>query len=110
MATDHVVVIGSGMAGLAAAVAGHDLGLRVQVIEKGAQIGGTAAYSGGQVWVGGNHVARREGAEDSVEDALAYVLAIAAEQPSIQDRAMAEQWVRTAPRAARYFEEQAGVK
>jgi 3-oxosteroid 1-dehydrogenase len=110
MSDDQLVVIGCGMAGLAAAVAAHDLGLRVHVIEKGNQLGGTAAYSGGQVWVGGNHVAQSAGFDDSVEAALAYVRAIADEQPDLQDQAMAERWVRTAPLAARHFEEQGAVK
>jgi NADPH-dependent 2,4-dienoyl-CoA reductase/sulfur reductase-like enzyme len=48
--TDHeydVVVLGSGAAGLTAAIAGHDAGARVGLFEKAAEVGGTLACSGG---------------------------------------------------------------
>ena len=49
-----VVVIGAGASGLAAAIAAHDAGARVCIIEKAAALGGTAAISGGVVWAPGN--------------------------------------------------------
>ena len=44
--TTDVLIIGAGAAGLSAAVAAHDSGAKVTVIEKGAKLGGTAAISG----------------------------------------------------------------
>ena len=41
--TTEVLIIGAGAAGLSAAVAAHDSGAKVTVIEKGAKLGGTAA-------------------------------------------------------------------
>lgn len=68
-----VVVLGSGAAGLSAAVAAHDAGAEVLVLEKAPLIGGTAGVSGGILWVPINRYAREAGLEDSREDALAYI-------------------------------------
>jgi succinate dehydrogenase/fumarate reductase flavoprotein subunit len=46
-----VLVAGSGAAGLACAFASRDMGLNVIVVEKSDQIGGTTAWSGGEIWV-----------------------------------------------------------
>ena len=49
-----VIIIGAGASGLAAAIAAHDAGATVRIVEKNAQLGGTAAISGGVVWTPGN--------------------------------------------------------
>ncbi|KAK9451024.1 uncharacterized protein V1518DRAFT_171846 [Limtongia smithiae] len=48
-ATD-ILVIGGGMAGLSAAVAAVQTGVRVTVVEKSAQLGGSARLSAGMFW------------------------------------------------------------
>ena len=59
--TTDVLIIGAGAAGLSAAVAARDSGAKVTVIEKGAKLGGTAAISGGIVWVPCNpHMQEKE--------------------------------------------------
>lgn len=45
-----VVVCGAGMAGLTAALCAQQAGAQVDVIEKGPDIGGSAALSGGLIW------------------------------------------------------------
>ena len=70
--TTDVLIIGAGAAGLSAAVAAHDSGANVAIIEKGAKLGGTAAISGGVVWVPNNPSMQEKGISDSREDALAY--------------------------------------
>lgn len=100
-----VVIVGSGIGGLAAAITAHELGLRPVVLEKGERFGGASAASGGQVWVGANHLMEREGLEDSAEDTLAYVQALAASDDRIFDPAVARQWVESGRVAARWFEE-----
>lgn len=100
-----VAVVGSGLGGLAAAITAHELGLRPVVLEKGERFGGASAASGGQVWVGANHVMEREGLEDSVEDALDYVHALTASDDRVFDPTVARQWVESGRVAARWFEE-----
>ncbi len=51
-----VLVAGSGAAGLTAALAAAVAGAGVLLVERGEQLGGTSALSGGRVWVPGNHL------------------------------------------------------
>lgn len=56
-----LVVVGSGAGGLVTAIQAHDLGMRTVVVEAASKVGGATAFSGGQVWVGANHVMERIG-------------------------------------------------
>ena len=67
-----VLIIGAGAAGLTAALAAHEAGAKVTIIEKGDRLGGTAAISGGIVWVANNPQMQAAGMADSAEEALAY--------------------------------------
>lgn len=106
--TADVVVVGAGIGGMAAAITAAERGLRVVLLEKGVRVGGAAAYSGGQVWVGGNHVAQRDGHDDSVDAALTYVTAAASQDAASFDARLARQWLEGAREAAEAFE-RAGV-
>lgn len=78
---DHsadVVVMGSGAAGLTAALRAAHLGLDVVVAEKGASWGGSTAMSAGLVWVPNNAKQRAAGLDDSDEDAVTYLLHLTA--------------------------------
>ena len=68
-----VVVVGSGAAGLAAAVAASHQGAATLVLEKAPAIGGTTAKSGGAWWIADNHLMRRDGIADPRADAIAYM-------------------------------------
>ena len=46
-----VVVLGSGGAGLTAAILAHDRGARVTIVERSDKVGGTTAVSGGGLWI-----------------------------------------------------------
>ena len=71
--TFDVIVLGAGIAGLAAALAAHEHGLRPLLIEKSDLIGGTTADSYGLIWVGGNHLMRAAGESDPREDIIRYM-------------------------------------
>jgi succinate dehydrogenase/fumarate reductase flavoprotein subunit len=68
-----VVVLGSGGAGLTAALTAASRGASVEVYEKAATVGGTTAVSGGIVWIPA-HSRSPEG-ELTVDDAMAYLRA-----------------------------------
>lgn len=73
-----VVVLGSGGAALVAAIAAHDYGAgEVVILEKSGMVGGTTAMSGGMLWIPLNHHARDAGVEDSFDDVVAYLDALA---------------------------------
>ena len=105
MTRPRLVVAGSGFAGLVTALAAHELGIDTLVLEKGRLLGGATALSGGQVWVAGNHVAARQGIEDDLESAIAYVHALTARHPDLLDETVMREWLQTAPAAARWLEE-----
>lgn len=102
-----LVVVGSGIGGLAAAITAHDLGLSVVLVEKAAKLGGVSAYSGGEVFVPDNHLQRSAGLADSAEAGRAYFRYLAA---GYADEALQDNLLTAAPAVARYFEEKAGVR
>ena len=63
-----VVILGSGIAGLAGALAAHELGLQSVILEKAASIGGATVNSYGLIWVGQNHLAQAAGCSDSRDE------------------------------------------
>jgi 3-oxosteroid 1-dehydrogenase len=65
--------VGSGAAGLTAALTAARRGLRTVVVEKASHFGGSTARSGGGVWIPHNHVLARQPAGDTPEQARAYV-------------------------------------
>jgi succinate dehydrogenase/fumarate reductase flavoprotein subunit len=82
-----VVVIGSGAAGLCAAIVAHDQGLRTLVLEKTPFVGGTTAISGGAVWAPMNSLMAEVQQTDSPGEVAEYLAATAgpfAETPLMQ--------------------------
>ena len=71
--TVDLLVMGSGAAGMSAAVRAHDLGLDVLVVEKSDLFGGNTAMSGGVCWVANNPGMAAAGILDSDEDGFAYL-------------------------------------
>jgi 3-oxosteroid 1-dehydrogenase len=71
-----VIAVGTGAAGLSAALAASVSGARVMVVEKAPVIGGTTAMSGGCIWVPGHHHMAEWGLRDTREAALEYIRAV----------------------------------
>jgi 3-oxosteroid 1-dehydrogenase len=68
-----VVVVGSGAAGMVAALTAAHEGLSTVVFEKAPHFGGSTARSGGGVWVPNNEVLKRDGVTDTPEAARTYL-------------------------------------
>ena len=71
-----LVVLGSGAAGLAAAVTAAVHGAKVLLLERDARFGGTSAISGGALWIPMTRQAVAGGVRDSGENARAYLQAV----------------------------------
>lgn len=67
-----VVVVGSGAAGMTAAMRATDHGLSVLVLEKAHKFGGTSATSGGVLWIPNHGL----GTDDSREETMRYLNAV----------------------------------
>jgi 3-oxosteroid 1-dehydrogenase len=94
-----VIVVGSGAAGLTAAIAAARGGARVTVVEAAATLGGTTALSGGRVWIPVH--GRDVNAADDVDSARAYLNALFDQRfPE-----MIEAFLDTGPEAIRFIEE-----
>ncbi len=70
--TYDVVVIGSGAAGLAAAIEAADAGAKVAVLEKLPMVGGSTVLSGGIVYSTGSSIMKAAGIKDSVDALVKY--------------------------------------
>jgi len=102
-----VVVLGSGAAGLTAALAAAAGGADVGLYEKADLLGGTTAISGGIVWVPGNHLMEEVDGIDAAErdadpaEALRYLRALAGDA---LDVVVAEALVTAGPEMLRFVE------
>ncbi|MGW1682689.1 3-oxosteroid 1-dehydrogenase [Saccharopolyspora sp. NPDC002376] len=79
-----VVVVGSGAAGMAAALTAALHGLDAVVVEKAAKFGGSTARSGGGVWIPNNHVLAAAGITDTPEAARSYLAHIVGDAVSAE--------------------------
>ncbi|HWK67237.1 MAG TPA: FAD-dependent oxidoreductase [Rhizobiaceae bacterium] len=72
-ASADLIVLGSGAAGLAAAVTASYHGLKVLVVEKEDRFGGASAISGGTIWIPGNRHAVGAKLDASLTAARTYL-------------------------------------
>ena len=96
-----VVVLGSGVAGLCAAIAASDAGAKTLLLEASATMGGTASWSGGALWVPANRHLLAAGGKDSIDAAVKYARACIgenAEDPAVQ------QYLKRADEVVAYLE------
>ena len=110
-AVDHVdcdlLVVGSGAAGLSAAVTAAHCGLRVVVAEKDVQFGGTTAWSGGWIWAPCNPLARRAGIAEDIADPERYLTQVLGND---FDAERVGAFLRAAPQMVAFFEKHTSLK
>ena len=106
MSERHVdlVVVGSGAAGMAAALRAHDQGMKVWVVEKSPHYGGSTAMSGGVCWIPNNSTMTRP---DSDQEALDYLLHITGEHGDAEALAV---YVRESQRMLAYLNKNSRVR
>lgn len=102
-----VVVLGTGAAGLTAAVTAHDAGARVGVFEKGDQVGGTSAWSGGHVWIPNNPHMAAAGATDSPDQAFTYIMSLS--RGMLEER-LVRAYIDAGPEMVRHLDTRAGTE
>ncbi|MDX2693896.1 3-oxosteroid 1-dehydrogenase [Streptomyces ipomoeae] len=76
LGTYDVVVIGSGAAGMTAALTAAKQGLSCVVVEKAPTFGGSAARSGAGIWLPNNSVIKAAGVPDTPAKAAQYLAAV----------------------------------
>ncbi|MEU6164252.1 FAD-dependent oxidoreductase [Streptomyces tanashiensis] len=105
--TYDVVVVGSGAAGMAAAITARLRGLTALVVEKTEYYGGSTALSGGAIWVPDNFHLDEAGLGDTPEKARAYLDA------TVGDRVPAarkDAYVTHGPRMVRELHDRTDVR
>ncbi|QUL37413.1 FAD-dependent oxidoreductase [Erythrobacter sp. JK5] len=107
MTETDVIVLGCGPAGMTAALAAHEAGAEVAIIERFDRIGGTGAISGGVIWVPDNPRQRAAGMADSREEALAYFRAL--DHGDLVDATL-EAFVDQGPEALAFLEDAGALK
>ena len=98
------LVIGSGSGAMTAALAAHEAGARVLVVEKSDRYGGSSAMSGGTVWIPNNHL--MNGISDSRDEALTYLRHLTKGEV---DDAFLETYVDTSGEMLRWLETETQV-
>jgi succinate dehydrogenase/fumarate reductase flavoprotein subunit len=102
-----VLVIGSGAAGLSAAVTAAWHGRRVIVVEKDPVFGGATAWSGGWMWLPRNPLARRAGIHEEVSAPRAYLQHELGER---FDPAIVDAFLEAAPAMVSFFEQHTALQ
>lgn len=102
-----VLVIGSGAAGLAAAVTAAWHGRNVVLVEKEPVFGGATAWSGGWAWVPRNLLARRAGIDEDIEQPRTYLRNELGEQYNAE---LVDAFLENAPKMVEFFEQHTALQ
>lgn len=100
------LVFGGGVAGLVAALAARAKGLDVVLCEKSEVLGGTAATSGGTLWLPGNHIGAAGRQREDAEAALRYMEA----EIGARDEEVRKAFLDSGPQALLFLEQRVGLR
>ncbi|WP_238011781.1 FAD-dependent oxidoreductase [Dactylosporangium sp. AC04546] len=99
-----VLVVGTGAAGMTAAITAADAGRTVLLVESTDKWGGTTALSGGGLWMPTNPLMAKLGLDDSVDKALTYMAAAIGEAGPASSPERRRAFVETVPEVYRFLE------
>jgi 3-oxosteroid 1-dehydrogenase len=99
-----VIVVGSGSAGFAAALAAKEAGLEPLILESTDKIGGSSAMSGGGAWIPNSPVMLRAGTPDSYENARKYMDITIGEVGPASSPQRREAFLREGPKMVEWLE------
>jgi len=102
-----VIVVGSGGAGLSAALAAALGGASVAILERAPVFGGTTAISGGGMWMPNNPFEVADGAGDSPEEVLTYLRAMT---KGLVDERLLTAFIEQGPRALQFLQEETAIQ
>ena len=102
-----VVVVGTGAAGLTAATVAAESGASVAIFEKAGLVGGTTAWSGGQVWIPNNPHMADVGTSDDRQRAITYIMSLSRD---LLDRDLVEAYVDGGPEMVEFLESRSPVQ
>jgi len=101
------LVVGTGAAGLSAAVTAGHHGLKVLIVEKEPRFGGTTARSGGWLWIPGTSLAKAWGIVEDPDQARTY---LRHEAGNSFDADRVDAFLRQGPEAVDFFTTRTAVR
>lgn len=101
------IIVGSGAAGLTAAVTAARKGLKVLVVEKTEVFGGTTAISGGGIWIPGNHHQLAAGIPEPAGAARNYVATLVGD--GLRGEVL-DAYLQAGPEMVRFLEDKTEVQ
>lgn len=105
--TLDVIVLGSGAGGLTAAFTAAAQGASVAVFEKAEQVGGTSAWSGGNVWIPNNPLMPGAGVADSADEAFTYIMSLSRD---VLEEHLVRAYVEAGPEMVGFLDAKAGTE
>ncbi len=99
-----IIVVGTGAAGLSAALSAKTRGASVLVVEKAAVVGGTTAMSGGCIWAPRHHYMAKLGISDSRDAVLDYIRAVSPDGWHNHEEPLWATFVDTVPEMLKFLE------